>query len=36
MAIAGYFVIGYWWFLMVIVLMVIRGYCINDHWWLFY
>jgi len=32
MAIGGYFVIGYWWLLMVIILVVIDGYCINGYW----
>ncbi len=30
MAIGGYFVIGYWWLLMVIVLMAIGEYFIMD------
>ncbi len=29
MVIGGYFVIGYWWLLMVIVLVAIGGYFIN-------
>jgi len=36
MAIGGYFVSGYWWLLMVIVLMAIDGYYINGYWWIFY
>jgi hypothetical protein len=32
MAIGGYFVIGYWWLLMVIILVVIDGYLINGYW----
>jgi hypothetical protein len=35
MAIGGYFVNGYWWLLMVIVLMAIGGYFINGYWWIF-
>jgi len=31
MAIGGYFVFGYWWLLMVIILMVIGGYPIGDY-----
>jgi hypothetical protein len=36
MVIGGYFVNGYWWLLMVIVLVVIGDYFINGYWWLFY
>jgi len=41
MAISSYFNGGYswlfcWCLLMVILLMAISGYSINDHWWLFY
>jgi hypothetical protein len=36
MAINGYFIGGYWWLLLAIVLMVICGYFINGYWWLFY
>ncbi len=32
MAVGGYFVIGYWWLLMVIILVVIDGYPINGYW----
>jgi hypothetical protein len=32
MAISEYFVIAYWWLLMVIVLVAIGGYSINDFW----
>jgi hypothetical protein len=32
MAIDGYFVIGCWWLLMVIILVAIGGYPINDYW----
>jgi hypothetical protein len=32
MAIARYFVIGYWFLLMVIVLMAIGDYFINGNW----
>jgi hypothetical protein len=31
MAIGGYFVNGYWWLLMVIVLVAIGGYSINGY-----
>jgi len=27
-----YFVIGYWWLLMVIILLAIGGYPINGYW----
>ncbi len=36
MAIGGYFINGYWWLLMVILLMVINGYCIIGYCWLLY
>jgi hypothetical protein len=32
MAIGEYFVVGYWWLLMVIILMAINGYPINGYW----
>jgi hypothetical protein len=32
MTIGEYFIGGYWWLLMVILLMVISGYFINDYW----
>jgi hypothetical protein len=32
----GYFIGGYWWLLMAIILVAIGGYFINDYWWLFY
>jgi hypothetical protein len=35
MVIGGYFIHGYWWLLMVIILVAIGGYFINDYWWLF-
>jgi hypothetical protein len=43
-AIGGYSINGYWWLLVVIILMAIggysiNGYCgyfINGYWWLFY
>jgi hypothetical protein len=35
MDIGGYFINGYWWLLMVILLMAIGAYSINDYWWLF-
>jgi len=31
MAIGGYFVSGYWWLLMVIILVPIGGYFINEY-----
>jgi hypothetical protein len=31
MAISSYFIGGYWWLLMAILLMVICGYFINGH-----
>jgi len=34
MVISGYFVGGYWWLLMAIILMAISGYFINGYWWL--
>jgi hypothetical protein len=30
----GYYINGYWWLLMVILLMTIGGYFINEYWWL--
>jgi hypothetical protein len=35
MVIGGYFVNGYWWLLMIIVLVAIGGYSINGYWWIF-
>jgi hypothetical protein len=35
MVISGYFVSGYWWLLMVIILVTIGDYYINDYWWIF-
>ncbi len=32
MAIGRYFVIGYWWLLMVIILVTICDYSINGYW----
>jgi hypothetical protein len=32
MAFGGYFVIGYCWLLMVIILVAIGGYYINGYW----
>jgi len=32
MAIGGYFVIGFLWLVMVITLVTIGGYPINDYW----
>jgi hypothetical protein len=34
MVIGGYFVIGYWWLLIDIILMVIGGYFVIGYWWL--
>jgi hypothetical protein len=34
MVIAGYFIVD-WCLLLVIILMVIGGYCISGYWWLF-
>jgi hypothetical protein len=34
MGISGYFIDGYWWLLMAIILMAISGYSINGYWWL--
>ncbi len=31
MAIGAYFINGYWWLLMAILLMVINGYCIISY-----
>ncbi len=36
MTIGEYFVIGYWWLLMIIILMDIGAYFINGYQWLFY
>jgi hypothetical protein len=36
MTIVGYSIIGHWWLLMVILLMVISGDSIGGYWWLFY
>jgi hypothetical protein len=36
MAIAGYFINGYWWLLVAILLMAIGDYSINSYWWLLY
>ncbi len=36
MPIGEYFVIGYWWLLMGIILVAIGGYYISDYWQLFY
>jgi hypothetical protein len=36
MAIGEYFIGGYWWLLMAIILLVIGDYSINDYWCLFY
>ncbi len=36
MVIDEYFIDGYWWLLMVIILMTIGGYFINGYWWLLY
>jgi len=33
-AINGYYINGYWWVLVAILLMVIGGYYIVGHWWL--
>ncbi len=35
MVIREYFVIGYWWLLMIIILMDIGAYFINGSQWLF-
>jgi hypothetical protein len=34
--ISGYFINGYLWQLVVILLTTIGGYSINGYWWLFY
>ncbi len=34
MVIHAYCVSGYWWLLMVIILMVIVAYYISGYWWL--
>jgi len=26
---------GYWWLLVTIILMIIDGYYVGSHWWLF-
>jgi hypothetical protein len=36
MAIGGYFINGYSWLFVAILLMAIGCYFINDYWWLFY
>jgi len=36
MAIGTYSICGYQCFLVVILLIVIGGYSINDYWWLLY
>jgi hypothetical protein len=43
MPINGYFIGGYWWLLMTVILngywcmlVIIDGYFIGDYWWLFY
>jgi hypothetical protein len=36
MVIGGYFINGYWWLSVVILLMVIGGYFVNGYWLLFY
>jgi len=36
MGIGGYSIHGYWWLLMVIILMAIGGYSIVSYWWLFF
>jgi hypothetical protein len=36
MAFDGYFINGYWWLSVAILLMAIGGNSINDYWWLFY
>jgi hypothetical protein len=35
-AIDGYFIRGYWCFLLVIILKAISGYYISGYWWLLY
>jgi hypothetical protein len=32
----GYYISGYWWLLMVIILVIIDEYFINGYWWIFY
>ncbi len=35
----GHYISGYWWLLMVIILMAVSGYqCyyVNGYWWIFY
>ncbi len=34
MIIDGYFIGGYWWLLIGIILMTIGGYSISGYWWL--
>jgi hypothetical protein len=36
MTINGYYISGYWWLCVVIILMIIDGYSINGYWLLFY
>jgi hypothetical protein len=35
MTIGGYFIGGYWWLLIDIILLTIGVYYINGYWWLF-
>jgi hypothetical protein len=34
MIIDNYFINGYWWLLMVILLVAINDYFINGYWWI--
>jgi hypothetical protein len=36
MATSDYSINGYWWLLVINLLMVIGGYSINAYWWFFY
>jgi hypothetical protein len=36
MAIINYYIDGFWWLMVVILLMTISAYSINDYWLLFY
>ncbi len=36
MVIGGYYINGYQWLLVVILLLDIGGYYINGYWWLLY
>jgi len=36
MVIDEYSIGGYWWILVLIILMAINGYYISGYWWLLY